>query len=44
MLGELLALELGLIEAGLEVGLDTGFDTGPNAKRTTGLGIELESG
>ena len=44
MLGELLVLEVGLIEAGLEAGLDAGVDTGPNAKRTTGLGIGLESG
>jgi len=39
ILGEFLALELGLIGAGLEAGLDAGFDTGQNAKRTTGLGI-----
>ena len=38
MLGELLGLERGLIEAGLEAGLDTGFDTGPDAKRTIRLG------
>ena len=44
ILGEFLVLELGLIGAGLEAGLEAGFDTRPNAKRTTGLDIGLESG